>query len=275
MTAGPDQPVVNDSVFAKLPADRLTWAVGSIFGERERLESLHALLGERIKPPDNLLYLGNFLGRGRDIHGTVRELLLFRRMLMARMPEVEHGAVVFLRGSQEVMWRKLLQIQLAPNPREVYGWMLAQGIGPTIEAYGGVLSEGKSAAAMGAVALSQWTNKLRAAIRAIDGHDKLLNQLHRAAYVEDGSMIFVNAGLDTTRPLSEQNDALWWGGFSFDRLDGLYAECKRIVRGFDSKQGGVSISDVTASIDGGCGFGGTLAAACFAPDGNVLDVIKV
>lgn len=266
--------MIDNSVLANLPMGRLTWAVGAIHGERDRLQSLHLLIGNRIQPPDNLVYLGNFLGRGPDVRGTVHELLLFRRELMARQPDAEHGAIVYLRGSQEEMWQKLLQVQFAPNPREVYRWMLAQGLGATVEAYGGVLSEGQSAAGMGAVALSQWTNRLRAAVRAIDGHDRLLNSLHRAAYTVDGSMVFVNAGLDLSRPLSEQQDTLWWGDLHFENLTGLYAGCKRVVRGADKKRRGVAVTDVTATLDGGAGFGGTIAAACFDAKGAVVDLVE-
>lgn len=261
--------------FASLPADRLTWAIGAIYGERDQLSNLHAALVDRIRPADNLVYLGNFVGRGADVRGVVHEMLVFRRALMARDPNEDHGDIVFLRGSQEEMWHKLLQIQFAPNPREVFQWMLSQGVGPTIEAYGGMVSEGQSAARMGAVALSQWTNKLRTAVRSVDGHDRLLNSLQRAAFTQSGSMIFVNAGLDISRPLSEQSDTFWWGGFGFDHLTGLYADCKRIVRGTDRNRGGTTIQDVTACIDGGCGFGGTLVAACFDADGHLVDLLDV
>lgn len=266
--------MIDNSVLASLPVGRLNWAIGTISGERDRLQAVHQIVGARIQPTDNLVYLGNFLGRGPDVLGTVHELLLFRRQLMARQPEAEHGAIVYLRGSQEEMWQKLLQVQFAPNPREVYRWMLGQGVDATVEAYGGVLSEGQSAAGMGAVALSQWTNKLRAAVRAIDGHDRLLNSLHRAAYTADGGMVFVNAGLDLSRPLSEQQDTLWWGDLHFETLTGLYADCKRVVRGADKKRGGVAITDVTATLDGGAGFGGTIAAACFDATGAVVDLIE-
>ena len=36
--------------------------------------------------------------------------------------------------------------------------------------------------------------------------------IRRAAFIEDESMLFVHAGIDPSRPLSAQRDALWWGG---------------------------------------------------------------
>ena len=34
-------------------------------------------------------------------------------------------------------------------------------------------------------------------------------------------------------------------------------------------------ADLTVSIDGGCGFGGTLAAGCFDAAGEMVDLIEV
>ena len=55
---------IEPSVFAVLPDARRNWAIASIYGEAARLAAVHALLSERIRPEDNLVYLGNFLGRG-------------------------------------------------------------------------------------------------------------------------------------------------------------------------------------------------------------------
>ena len=35
--------------------------------------------------------------------------------------------IVFLRGAQEEMFSKLLQLQIAPNPVEIINWMLNMG----------------------------------------------------------------------------------------------------------------------------------------------------
>lgn len=155
----------NSSAFATLTSGRNNWAVASIHGETKRLVDLHAKLAERLAPEDNLIYLGNVLGRGHGVAATIQELLLFRRALMARQVTDAAGDIVYLRGSQEEMWHKLLQLQFAPDPRQVLEWMLSRGVGATIEAYGGTVDEARSAAARGAVALSQWTNRLRTAMR--------------------------------------------------------------------------------------------------------------
>ena len=44
--------------------------------------------------------------------------------------------VVFLRGAQEEMFLKLLQLQTAPNPNEILLWMYEHGVNKTIDSYG-------------------------------------------------------------------------------------------------------------------------------------------
>jgi serine/threonine protein phosphatase 1 len=261
------------SVFAVLPEGRCNWAVASVYGEAERLAALHTLLAERIRPEDNLIYLGNCLGRG-DVGATVHEMLILRRALMARQLDDGRGAIAYLRGSQEEMWHKLLQIHFAPNPREVLEWMISQGVGPTLQAYGGSIADGRTAAKLGAVALSRWTNSLRAGMREVDGHEKLYSVLRRAAYTRDNALLFVNAGIDPTRPLSQQTDSFWWGSRDFESLESRYDGFARVVRGADPQHRGVVVTDGTASIDGGCGFGGPLVAACFDAAGTLIEILE-
>ncbi len=263
------------TIFGRLPGGRTTWAVGSIHGDVTRLAVLHRSLANHLTPQDNLVYLGNVLGHGSDILATVNEVLLFRRAVLARHLTNNAGTITVLRGRQEEMWHKLLQIQFAPSPRQVLDWMLSQGVQATLEAYGGDCDEGRRAANTGAVAVSQWTNRLRAAVRAHDGHDPLFSSLRRAAYTADGAILLVSAGIDPSRPLSEQTDSFWWGGRSFDDIEPGWGGFARIIRGFDPHAGGARIFDVTATLDGGCGFGGSLVAGCFAPNGSLVDTIEV
>jgi hypothetical protein len=58
-----DAMTVESSIFAVLPDARRNWAIASIFGEAERLSVAHGALLRRIRPEDNLVYLGNFLSR--------------------------------------------------------------------------------------------------------------------------------------------------------------------------------------------------------------------
>jgi serine/threonine protein phosphatase 1 len=265
--------VADSQKFARLRAARRVWAVASIHGEAERLDRLHALLAERLHLGDRLVYLGSFLGRGHHIRATVDSLLQFRRALLAE-PGMFACDIAYLRGQQEEMWHKLLQLQLAPNPVEVLQWVLDHGTGATLEAYGGRAAEGFAAARGGATAISRWTGSLRTAIREAPGHQSLMTALRRACFTEDGTLLFVHAGLDTSRPLQAQSDSFWWAARRFARIAEPYDGFLRIVRGFDPAHGGVQVTDFTASLDAGCGFGGPLVAACFDTTGAMVDFIE-
>jgi serine/threonine protein phosphatase 1 len=260
-------------VFATLPAGRSLWAVAAIHGEVDRLRGLHARLADRIEVGEPLIYLGNFMGWGSAVFETVQELLLFRRTLLAR-PGADCADLVYLRGCQEEMWQRLLQLQFAVNPTEVLRWMLDHGVGTTLAAYGGRAKDGIEATRRGAVAVTEWTSHLRATLRGHDGHNALLRSLRRAAFSGDGTVLLVSAGIDITRPPSEQLDSFWWGGTPFETIRAPFHGVRRIVRGFDPKHGGIDVHDIAITIDGGCGFGGPLVAARFDSAGAFLDRIE-
>lgn len=261
-------------VFVTLPAGRRTWAVASVHGEAERLCTLHEKLRAQIAVNDNLVYLGNLMGRGPAVFETLQEILLFRRALLAR-PNADCADFTYLRGSQEEMWHRLLQVQFAINPAEVLRWMFDHGVETTVRAYGSNAKEGLHAASKGAVALTEWTSRLRAEMRRSDGHNALMSSLRRAAVVEDNSLLLVNAGVDASRPLSEQFDSFWWGGASFDSIDAPFGGFGHVVRGYDPRHRGIQARGIAVSIDGGCGFGGSLAACCFDPDGEMVATVEV
>lgn len=265
--------------FARLGQPRRIWAVGAVHGVADRVAALHDLLWQRIAPGDRLVYLGNMIGRDGDTFATLGELLTFRRALIAR-PGMFASDVVFLRGAQEEMWQKLLQLQFAPNPSEVLRWMLSQGLGATLAAYGGDAEKGAAAAREGAVQITRWTNELRERMRRAPGHTALFASLRRAALTssEDpeaaGGVLLVSAGLDPARPLAAQADSFWWATGAFRAIAEPYEGYRRLVRGFDPGNRGVEIGAVTASLDAGCGRGGPLVAGAFAADGSVLEVIE-
>lgn len=259
--------------FARLVRSRRIWAIAAIHGEARRLAELHALLAPRLAADDRLVYLGGYLGHGPDVAGTLDELVAFRRQFLAR-PGVFLGDIAFLRGSQEEMWQKLLQLQFAPNPGEVLQWMLDHGVLATLTAYGGDVRQGQVAARDGARGITRWTASLRVALDARPGHRQLLTGIKRYALTEDGGLLFVHAGVDPGKPLDLQRDALWWGGANILELEAPYGGFRRVVRGFDRRHGGFVESPYAVSLDAGSGFGGPLLAACFAPDGSVLDRIE-
>lgn len=258
--------------FNRIGGSGRVWAVASIHGEAGNLARLHDRLWSHWRQDDRIVYLGNFFGRGAAICETVDELLGFRRALLAR-PGTFVCDVTFLRGSQEEIWQKLLQLQFASNPKQVLEWMLAQGLEATLAAYGGDSREGFVACRDGALAITRWTSRLRAAFNAVPGHTQFLSALQRAAFTEDGSLLFVHAGVDPARPLDAQGDAFWWSGTRLIEMTEPFAGFRRVIRGNDRNHGGLIEGSYATSIDGGCGFGGELLAVAFQRDGTIDEYV--
>ena len=264
----------NRQKFAVLKAGRRSWTVGALHGEAAQLTALHDALAPKLKPGDQLIYLGNLIGRGAAVLETLDEIIAFRTLFLSR-PGAHLCDIAHLRGAQEEMWQKLLQLQFATDPRQVLAWMLEQGVGATIEAYGGNLDAARRAAGTGVVGITRWTNDLRRAMQSHPGHYQLFAALRRAALCEQGSLLCVSAGLAPERPLDAQKDSFWWGGGAFSRMAEPYAGYRLVVRGFAPDHPGLVVEDFKATVDGGCGFGGPLIAACFGPDGALEDRIEI
>lgn len=256
--------------FGRLVRARRIWAVACVHGEAERLTALHGRIAERFEAGDRLVYLGDFLGYGPDPAGVVDAVLAFRRAVLAQR-HAFLGDVVLLRGSQEEMWQKLLELQFASNPREVLGWMVEHGVAATLASYGIDLRPGEAACREGVLAITRWTGLLRGAVAARPGHRQFLTGLRRAAFSGDGALLFVNAGIDPNKPLELQRDVFWWGGRrDILELDQPFAEFSRVVCGYHRRRAGVVETAYATSLDAGAGFGGDLMAACFAPDGTLI-----
>ena len=267
-------PNANSGLIARFSTPCRVWAVGAIRGEVEKLRALHSLLEPELRAGDKLVYLGNILGRGAAVRDTVDEVLRFRREFLS-IPGNCIGDYAILRGRQEEMLHKLLELQFAVNPRDVLHWMVDQGASPTIEAYGGNARDGEVATAQGAVAVTRWTQSLRAGLNAAPGHREFLSSLKHAAYTADGALVFVHAGLDPARPLDAQGDSLWWNTVGFEGMTAAFFGTERVVRGLDPEHRGVVETEFTLSIDGGCGFGGTLHAAAITPGQEPVESLSV
>ncbi len=259
--------------FARLRKARRIWAVASVHGEAERLSRLHDRIAARFGDGDRIVYLGNYSGRGGAVAATIDELLDFRRRVLAR-PRGFACDVVFLRGAQEEMWQKLLQLQFAPNPGEVLAWMVREGVEATVRAYGGEVRQGFAASRDGPRTLTRWTSGLRDAMNAAPGHTTLFGRLRHAAMSDDNQLLFVHAGVDASRPLAGQGDAFWWGERDILALAAPFDGFRRVVSGFDRHRRGLVEGEFAVSLDAGAGRGGRLLAAAFAPDGTVLEVLE-
>ena len=98
---------------------------------RSGFAALHDRLAERLVP-----------ATGSSISATISAMAPTPRRRSMRsspsaaaflaQPQCFLGDVVLLRGSQEEMWQKLLELQFAPNPREVLAWMLEHGVAATL-----------------------------------------------------------------------------------------------------------------------------------------------
>lgn len=254
-----------------LSGARRIWAVGAVFGEADLLSDLHDQIGARFAPGDRIVYLGNVLGGG-DVRATLRELMRFRALVMAQPPLYLPDDIVCLRGAQEEMWHKLLQIHFAPKPAELLTWMLERGVGAALAAYGGDADQGFAAAEEGMVALTRWTSRLKAGVHASPGHQQWFSQIRRFACTGSDGVLFVNTGIDPSRTLNDQRDAFWWASKGFERADTAGFEgFRKLVRGYDPEGGGPKETERTLCIDSGCGRGGALSAACLATDGRLLD----
>ena len=255
-------------VFATLRRARRIWAIGAIHGEIEPLRAIHETILRQAQGGDRLIYLGNYLGRGAHVRAVVDEMLRARRKLLA-MRGMFDCDIAFLRGAQEEMWQKMMQLQFATNPREVLQWAVNHGAGATIQAYGGNIEEGLKAVRDGAMTITRWTNGLRQTLRNAVGHNELLSKMRRAALTEDGALLFVSAGVDVQRPLGEQGDAFWWGAGDFLAINAPVSGASRVIRGFDRANQGPVETAFTLTLDGGCGRGGKLLAGLLLPDGRV------
>lgn len=278
MTAAPSH---DARKFADLGPVRHIWAVAAVHADLDRLAAVHQTVWRYFRPGDRLVYLGNLIGHGPRAVDTLNTVLAFRRALIS-LPGMKAEDVIYLRGAQEEMWQKLLQLQFAPNPRDVLEWMLNQGVGGTLASYGGSADHGMAAARGGTMTLGRWTQGLRTAMQSCPGHSELFSALRRAAYTqppdesggtgEGTGLLMVSAGLDPSRPFGQQGDRFWWGGSGFARLTGPYAGYRRVVRGWDSASGGVAADGVAVTLDAGCGRGGPLSCGIFAPDGSLLEM---
>ena len=145
--------------------------------------------------------------------------------------KLKSNDIIFLRGAQEEMFNKLLQLQIAPNPEEIIRWIFDHGVNKTLESYGYSADEAVSISSSGTINITKWTTKLNKTIKKYEGHTEYFSNLKHAAFSSSRKILFVNRGVDISRPLSAQNDC--FGGVikNFSQIDKPYKTFKRIVRG--------------------------------------------
>lgn len=264
------------SSIACLGSPDVVWSVPSIHGDLDQLVRLHDHIFEKFKVGDRLVYLGNVIGYGQQSAACVTEILTFRRLLLS-LPGMKCSDIVYLRGGQEEMWQKLLELPFSPDPSSNFLWMLGNGLSGTLRSYGMCEHDGIEACRSGVVGLNKWINKVRAAVRRHAGHETFGTQLVRASYTDIGGdypLLFVNAGLDTALTLGQQRDQFWWTGSQFEEMVDPYLPFQKVVRGYDPKHRGLHLNCINATIDDSCGFGGGLVSAAFTKDGDLFELLE-
>ncbi len=222
------------SNFAELNKSEKIWAIGSIHSNLSSFSSIKKYILNNFNSDDKLIFLGNIIGLGESSKETLSSVLDLRFKLMAKF-KLKPESIVFLRGAQEEMFTKLLQLQLAPNPTEIIEWMFEHGVNKTINSYGFSTDEIKTISSTGTINISKWTSNLNKTLQMIPGHTQYFLNLKHAAYSQTKKILFVNRGVDITRPLSAQNDCFWWGFQNFSKIQHPYKTFTRIVRGYESE----------------------------------------
>ena len=214
--------------------DRI-WAVGSLHSSIDSFQSIKKYILSNFKNGDKLIFLGNIIGYNEKSKEIITDVLSLRFDLMAKF-NLNHEDVVFLRGAQEEMFSKLLQLQIAPNPREIIDWIFSHGVDQTILSYNFEPDQFRNIATQGTIQINKLTSKLNKKISGIPGHKEFFSNLKHAAFSNSMEVLFVNRGVDLSRPLSAQSDCFWWGYQNFSLINKSYNTFRRIVRGYQSNK---------------------------------------
>ncbi len=220
--------------FIELDKSEKIWAIGSVHSNLKAFNLIKKFILEKFNHNDKLIFLGNIIGFGESSKETLTSVLDLRFRLMSKF-KIKPESIIFLRGAQEEMFSKLLQLQLAPNPSEIIDWMFEHGVNKTLNSYGFDSDELKSISSTGTIKISKWTSNLNKSLQSCSGHTQYFLNLKHAAYSHTKKILFVNRGVDITRPLSAQNDCFWWGFQNFSKIQHPYKTFLRIVRGYESQ----------------------------------------
>jgi len=225
--------LTNDNKFQEISNCNRIWAIGSLHSSIQSFQSIKKYILFNFNEGDKLIFLGNVIGFGDQSKEIISDVLNFRFKLMATF-NLSNEDIVFLRGAQEEMFSKLLQLQIAPNPSEIVEWIFSHGVDQTVISYNFDPDLFRDVALQGTIQINKLTAKLNQKISHTPGHKEFFSNLKHAAYSDTKEALFVNRGVDLSRPLSAQNDCFWWGYQNFSLINKPYNSFKRIVRGYQS-----------------------------------------
>ncbi len=266
----------NISNFVELEKSNKLWAIGSIHSNLKSFTSIKKYILNNFEITDKLIFLGNIIGLGNNSKETLNSVLDLRFNLMSKF-KLKPNSIIFLRGAQEEMFSKVLQLQLAPNPTEILEWMFDHGVNETIKSYGFSEKEVKNIASSGTINISKWTSNLNKTLHNNPGHIQYFLNLKHAAYSNTKKILFVNRGVDITRPLSAQNDCFWWGFQNFSTLQKPYKTFLRIVRGYESEhlnQLEVSKNNIVCTLFKQPLSNKSILCGIFRENGEILDLFE-
>ena len=264
------------SNFVELEKSNKIWAIGSIHSNLKSFNSIKKFLLNNFEANDKLIFLGNVIGLGNNPKETLTSVIDLRFSLMSKF-KLKPESIIFLRGAQEEMFSKLLQLQLAPNPSEILEWMLDHGVNETIKSYGFLENEVKNVASSGTITISKWTANLNKELQNNPGHIEYFLNLKHAAYSHTKKILFVNRGVDITRPLSAQNDCFWWGYQNFSTIQQPYKTFIRIVRGYESEhlnQLNISKNNIVCTLFKQPLSNKSILCGVFGENGEIFDLFE-
>ena len=264
------------SNFVELNKSNKIWAIGSIHSNINSFTSIKEFILNNFETDDKLIFLGNVIGLGENSRETLSSIIDLRFNLMSKF-KLKPESIIFLRGAQEEMFSKLLQLQLAPNPSEIVEWMFDHGVNSTIKSYGFTEDEVKNIASSGTINISKWTAHLNRILQKNVGHTEYFLNLKHAAYSRTRKILFVNRGVDITRPLSAQNDCFWWGFQNFSTIQNPYKTFLRIVRGYESNhvnQLKISKNKVVCTLFKQPLTNKNILFGIFSENGEILDLFE-
>ncbi len=264
------------SNFVELNNSSKIWAIGSIHSNLNSFIPIKKYIQNNFKINDKLVFLGNIIGLGDKSKETLTSVIDLRFSLMSKF-KLKPDSIVFLRGAQEEMFSKLLQLQLAPNPSEIVEWMFDHGVNKTIKSYGYSEDEVKNIASSGTIKISKWTSNLNRTLQKNLGHTQYFLNLKHAAYSRTKKILFVNRGVDITRPLSAQNDCFWWGFQNFSKIHKPYKSFIKIVRGYESEHSNqleISKNNVVCTLFKQPLSNKNILCGIFTENGEILDLFE-
>ena len=266
----------NASNFVELNKSNKIWAIGSIHSNLKSFSSIKEFILNNFEINDKLIFLGNIIGLGDNSKETLSSVIDLRFSLMSKF-KLKSDSIIFLRGAQEEMFSKLLQLQLAPNPVEIVKWMFDHGVNKSINSYGFVEDEIRNIASTGTIKITKWTSNLNKVLKSNPGHTEYFLNLKHAAYSQSKKILFVNRGVDITRPLSAQNDCFWWGYQNFSKLQKPYNTFLKIVRGYESEHNDeqkISNKSIVCTLFKQPLSTKTILCGVFRENGEILDLFE-